>query len=72
MSTYDALGRKGCVDFNSLGLARAIVHHFKCSELSNTHQAVSHKVHAPALIDRYGVWILDWKDGDFEILGEPG
>jgi hypothetical protein len=33
------------------GFPRANVHHIECSGLSNTHQAITLKVNAPALMD---------------------
>jgi hypothetical protein len=48
---YNAFGGQGSINFNSQCLPCTIIHDVESSEFAVPHDAITHKIHAPAMID---------------------
>ena len=50
---YYAFGGQRSIDLNGQCFPGTIVHDIECSEFAHPHDAIAHKIHAPAMIDGY-------------------
>ena len=53
--SYYALGGQRSIDLNGQSFPCTIVHDVEGSEFAYPHDAIAHKIHAPAMIDSYGL-----------------